>query len=136
MSDTNTIELNMDVLNEKGNEFVSVTDLYDVSIFTDKNMLEFQNRENQENAYYADMGTQVFLDNRVQTENTFQSNLFLEETSVSKKEEFTGESEMINIAIILIGVFVFIIFVLSMIRYNIYRMMRRKKDADNGNLYQ
>ena len=53
MSDRSNIELKMDVLNEKSNEFVSVTDLYDISIFTDENMLEFQNRETQENTYLS-----------------------------------------------------------------------------------
>lgn len=136
MSDRSNIELKMDALNEKGNAFVSVTDLYDVSIFTDENMQEFQNRETQKNTYYADVGTKVFLDNREQTENAFSSGLFLEEVAVSKKEEFTGESEAMNTGIFLIGVFVFIIFVLAMLRYNIYRTVRRKKDADNGNLYR
>lgn len=136
MSDTSAIELKMDVLNEKGNEFVSVTDLYDISIFTDENMLEFQNRETQENTYYADVGTKVFLDNREQTENAFLSGLFLEEVAVSKKEEFASESQTMNTGIFLIGVFVFIIFVLAMLRYNIYRRVRRRKDADNGNLYR
>lgn len=136
MSDRSNIELKMDVLNEKSNEFVSVTDLYDISIFTDENMLEFQNRETQENTYYADVGIKVFLDNREQTENAFLSGLFLEEVTVSKKEELTSESQTMNTGIFLIGVFVFIIFVLAMLRYNIYRRFRRRKDADNGNLYR
>lgn len=136
MSDRSNIELKMDVLNEKSNEFVSVTDLYDISIFTDENMLEFQNRETQENTYYADVGIKVFLDNREQTENAFLSGLFLEEVTVSKKEELTSESQTMNTGIFLIGVFVFIIFVLAMLRYNIYRRVRRRKDADNGNLYR
>lgn len=136
MSDTHAIKLKMDVLNEKGNEFVSVTDLYNVSIFTDENMLKFQEREAQENTHYTDMETKVFLNNRKQTENSFLSGLFLEEISVSKKEELTSESETMNTGILLIGVFAFIIFVLAMLRYNIYRAVRRRKDADNGNLYR
>lgn len=136
MSDTHAIKLKMDVLNQKGNEYVSVTDLYNVSIFTDENMLEFQEKEAQENAYYTDTGTKVFLNNRKQTENSFLSGLFLEEISVSKKEELTSESETMNTGIFLIGVLAFIIFVLAMLRYNIYRAVRRRKDADNGNLYR
>lgn len=136
MNETDNIKLKMDVLNGKSNSYVSMTDLYDVNIFTDKNMLEFQNKKTKESEYFSDIGTNVFLDKWEDTESTFQANLFLEKMSISKKQEITGETKIMNIGISFIVVFVFIIFVLCMIRYNIYRMIRRRKDADNGNFYQ
>ncbi len=132
----NDIKLDMEVLRQNNETYTSVTDLYGVHIFTDTDMKEFQIRETMENSCYDGIKQTIFLDKWEGKNNLVQSSLFLKETSVSKRQEVLDNSVKTNIGMFFIGFLVLVIFILSMIRYNIYRMVRRKRDADKDNFYQ
>lgn len=135
MNDTAKIELELDVLNDNNNTYVSVTDLYDVNIFTDKDMEAFQSREEQEKSNYINIQDSVFVTQTEQQNNMLYSTLFPEATAISKKQDITDKETYSNVGYAVIGIMTFVFFVLSMIQYHIYRAIRRKKDANTNNIY-
>lgn len=135
MSEAKDIKLNTDVLSANGGTYVSVTDLYNVNIFTDKDMQEFELRRERQEAYYNKLSQDVFESGWEENETLVLPTLFADTMSISKRQEVVGDSSGINLWVLLACLLVLIIFVLSMIHYNIYRSIRRKKDADSNNLY-
>lgn len=136
MSETDDIKLNTDVLNANGETYVSVTDLYNVNIFTDKDMQDFKLRKEMQETYYNKISQNVFEMNGKENDTLVLSNLFMDTMTISKKQEIAGDSDAADGWILAAGLLVLAIFVLSMVHYNIYRSIRRKKDADSNNLYQ
>lgn len=136
MNETRDIKLNMDVLNANGGTYVSVTDLYQVNIFTDKDMQEFELRKEQQEAYYSKISQNVFDMNWEENNTLVLPILFTDTMSISKRQEVAGDSGGVNWWLLLTCLLVLIFFVLSMIHYNIYRSIRRKKDADSNNFYR
>ena len=133
--DMNRIKLNMDALiNDKGT-YSSVTDLYDVHIFTDAAMQEFRQKKEKVNDHYSGIQNNVFLAEKQEADH-LESTLFLDTVTLSKKQDVTGASLEWNQGLLACGILVFFVFLLGMIRYNTYRTIRRKKDADYGNIYQ
>lgn len=136
MSETDDIELNMETLSRNSGTYTSVTDLYNVRIFTDADMQELQTKEEKENSYYNHINRMMFLGKNQKERSEIQDTLFLDEISFSKKQEVLDNTSKANEGVLFIVILAGVVFVLGMIRYNIYRAIRRKKDADNGNVYQ
>lgn len=65
-----------------------------------------------------------------------QDTLFLDEISFSKKQEVLDNTFKANEGVLFIVILVAVVFILGMVRYNIYRAIRRKKNADNSDIYQ
>lgn len=130
MENTEKIKLNLNVLNENSNTFVSVTDLYNVNIFTDSNMEEFYKNRNRAEQYYRDINQNIFIKERELKEDSLQTDLFAEEMIIAKRKELTGESLGSNFSNSFIVIMVSLVFGLIIIRYNLYRAIRRRKDAD------
>lgn len=136
MNETNDIELNMETLSRNGGTYTSVTDLYNVHIFTDADMQEFQTRKKEENSYYNNIDRMVFLEKEQKGKVMLQDTLFLDEISFSKKQEVLDNTFKANEGVLFIVILVAVVFILGMVRYNIYRAIRRKKNADNSDIYQ
>ena len=133
--DMNSIKLNMDVLNNGKGTYSSVTDMYDVHIFTDAAMQEFQLKEEKSNRYYSNIQNHVFLEEE-QEKSGVENTLFLDAVTLSKKQELADTSSGWNQGLLVCGILAVFVFLLGMIRYNTYRTIRRKRDADYGNIYQ
>lgn len=133
--DMNNIKLNMDVLNHGKGTYSSVTDMYDIHIFTDAAMQEFQLKEEKDNSYYSNIQSHVFLE-KEQEESGMEKTLFLDAVILSKKQDLGGTSLGWNQGLFVCGILAVLVFLLGMIRYNTYRKIRRKRDADYGNIYQ
>lgn len=130
----NRVKLNTDVLiNDKGT-YSSVTDMYDVHIFTDAAMQEFRQKKEKVSDHYNGIQNNVFLVGE-QDVNHLESTLFLNAVTLSKKQDVAADFSGWNQGLLVCGVLVFIVFLLGMIRYNTYRTIRRKKDADYSNIY-
>lgn len=136
MNETDDIELNMETLSRNSGTYTSVTDLYNVHIFTDADMQKLQTKEKEENSYYNDINRMMFLGKNQKERSEIQDALFLDEISFSKKQEVLDNTSKANEGVWFIVILAAVVFVLGMVRYNIYRAIRRKKDADNGNVYQ
>lgn len=131
----NRIQLNTDTLiNDKGT-YSSVTDMYDVHIFTDAAMQEFRQKKEKINEHYNGLKNNVFLAEKQET-NHLENTLFLNTVTLSKKQDVMSTSQGWSQGMLACGILAFFVFLLGMIRYNTYRMIRRKKDADYGNIYQ
>lgn len=136
MNETDDIELNMETLSTNSGTYISITDLYNVHIFTDADMQEFQTKERKENFYYNKINQMVFLEKSRKEGFEIQNKLFLDELAFSKKQEVLDHTSKANEGIFFIVILTVVVFILGMVRYNIHRAIRRKKDADIGNFYQ
>lgn len=136
MNETSDIQLNMDALNRNDSTYTSVTDLYNVNIFTNHNMQEFEARETEKSSELTSVSENVFVRSKENTTESVQKVLFSEEISISKKQEVSDTAAIKNNSISFLGGLGIIIFILVVVRYHIYRTIRRKKDADHDNFYQ
>lgn len=136
MNETNDIELNMETLSRNSGTYTSLTDLYSVHIFTDADMQKFEAKEKEESSYYNHANQLIFLGKKQKEKFVIQDTLFLDEISFSKKQEVLDNASKANEGVLFIVILAAIVFVLGMIRYNIYRAIRRKNNADNSNIYQ
>lgn len=78
----------------------------------------------------------VFLEKEQKGKVMLQDTLFLDEISFSKKQEVLDNTFKANEGVLFIVILVAVVFILGMVRYNIYRAIRRKKNADNSDIYQ
>lgn len=136
MKNEESIKLQLDALNENSDTYVSVTDLYGVTIFTNEDMEAFQARKEQEEGYYLDVQSKTFLSDVDNQDSTIQTTLFQEEMLVSKRQDIADKENYENVGYIFIGIIGLVVFVLAIIQYNIYRAIRRKRNADTDNLYR
>ena len=136
MNETNDIELNMETLSRNSGTYISVTDLYNVHIFTNADMKEFQTKEKEESSYYNNIDRMIFLEEKQKDGFVIQDTLFLNEISFSKKQEVLDNASEAKESVLFIVILAAFVFVLGMVRYNIYRAIRRKKNADYSNIYQ
>lgn len=134
MSDTKNIDLKTDILYENSDTYVSVTDLYNVNIFTNEFMEMFKEKENMQNRYYENIGQTVFLDEKQEEDMEVPKALFLEKMDLSKKQDVSDKQSDSMVGQLLIGLIIFVVFILSMIQYSLRRAVRRKKYADKDNI--
>lgn len=135
MNDADDINLNMDVLNKNNETYTSITDLYNVHIFTDSDMEKFLKSGEERETYYTDIRKSIFLTDICESDE-IENKLFTSRLSLSKKQIVADKEDTFNKSIYLVGIMLCILFILGIVRYNIYRAIRRKKNADNGNIFQ
>ncbi len=136
MNETENIELDMRILNGNDRTYTSITDLYNVHIFTDADMQEFWTKKKEEDYYYNGINRIMFLEKKQKEELAIQDKLFLDEVSLSPKQEILDSASKLNEGVLFVVILTVVVFILGMVRYNIHRAIRRKKDANIGDFYQ
>lgn len=133
MSNEKSIDLKTDILYGNSDTYVSVTDLYNVNIFTDEYMELFTKKENTQQRYYENIEQAVFLTEGEPEDVKVSETLFLEKVDLSKKQDVADKQSGFMTGYLLIGMIIFVVFILSMIQYSLSRAVRRKKYADKDN---
>lgn len=134
MSDAKNIDLKTDILYENSDTYVSVTDLYNVNIFTDEFVERFARKANMQKKYYENIEQTVFLDGKQAEGENVAGTLFLEKVDLSKKQDVLDKQFDSTMGYLFIGMIVIVVFILSMIQYSLHRAVRRKKYADKDNI--
>lgn len=134
MSDAKNIDLKTDILYENSDTYVSVTDLYNINIFTDEFVERFARKASTQKKYYENIEQTVFLDDKQAEGEEVLGTLFLEKVELSKKQDVLDKQFDSTMGYLLIGMSVFVVFILSMIQYSLCRAVRRKKYADKDNI--
>lgn len=86
MNDAEDIELNVDVLSQNDETYSSIADIYNVHIFTESVINDFQKEKQSKVSFYKDIESELFISNEIKTDE-ITNTLFTTQSSFSKKQE-------------------------------------------------
>ncbi len=123
------LELNTDIIRNRTETYTSLSDLYNIHLFTNQRVADNESRRQKEAEEEREMSEQIFVSGKIEdnTDKAILGELFAEPLTIKKNQNYDGNIMAGNSVPVIGAIVIVIVFAVITVRY----FKKNKRSGEN-----